>query len=102
MYAGREGEARALFPAGTSSQTIEQSFLAVYADLGNWTKVASILKGLIAADPNNMELRMNLVAAYFQGGNKTAAISALREMIAVNPTFKETGERYIKEIQAAP
>ncbi len=102
MYAGREAEARALFPAGTSAQTIEQAFLAVYADLGNWNKVASILKILIAADPNNMELRMNLVAAYFQGGNKAAAISALREMIALSSAFKEQGERYIKEIQAAP
>jgi tetratricopeptide (TPR) repeat protein len=102
MYAGREAEARKLFPAGTTAQAIDQAFLSVYADLGNWSKVAAILRGLIAADPNNMELRMNLVAAYFQAGNKAAAIATLREMIAVNPAFKEQGEKYIQEIQATP
>ncbi len=102
MYAGKEEDARALFPEGATSAQIESAFLAAYAETGNWTKVVSILKSLIAADPNNMELRMNLVAAHFQGGNRQAAIATLREMIVLSPDFKAQGEEYIRQIQATP
>jgi DNA-binding SARP family transcriptional activator len=102
MYAGKEEEARALFPEGTTSAQVENSFLSVYAETGNWTKVVSILKNLIAAEPANMELRMNLVAAYFQGGNRQAAIATIREMIALSPDFRAQGEEYIRQIQATP
>lgn len=95
IYVGREAEARELL-----GDAAEDAFLSAYAEMKKWSSVIPILKSRIARDPGNSQNRMNLVAAYFQSGDKASAVATLQEMIRLDPSFKETGEQYIKEIQA--
>lgn len=101
VYAGRESEAKQLMlqKFGSSDMT-DDSFLQVYANMGQWSRVITILNARIAVDPKNTENRRNLIAAYVQSGNITAAIKAVRDLIAVEPGFAATGEEYIKQLQA--
>lgn len=98
--AGRDSEAAALLKEKTgSSDMTGDSFLQIYVNRGEWSKVVSALISRIKASPKDMSLRTNLAAAYLQLGNKTAAVKTIKEMIAIDPSFKDTGEEYIRQIE---
>lgn len=99
MYVNKEDVVSGLIEkSGLGQAVFEDVFVPVYADLGKWDKVISIMKSRIALDPKNPQYRMNLVSAYFQSGNKLAAVGVLREMIVLDPAFGPTGEQYIQQI----
>ncbi|HEY9480676.1 MAG TPA: O-antigen ligase family protein, partial [Candidatus Paceibacterota bacterium] len=99
-YAGKEAEAHTFLESRIGNESMTSDiFLQAYADTGNWTKVVSLLKTRIAANPSNMEDRKNLAAAYLQLGDKADAIATFREMITIDPSFKAQGEAYIQAIQ---
>lgn len=100
VTAGRDSEAAALLKEKTgSSDMTSDSFLQIYVNRGEWSKVVSALLSRIKTSPKDMSLRTNLAAAYLQLGNKAAAIRTIREMMSIDPSFKETGEEYIRQIE---
>ena len=53
----------------------------------------------IEKNPSDIQNRVSLAATHLVAGNRAKAIAVLRDAIAINPAFRETGERFIKEIQ---
>jgi tetratricopeptide (TPR) repeat protein len=101
IYLGKEAEAKAFLKKNFGSDDLTGDlFLRAYVDASDWASVIKTLKLRIVADPSNMSDRQNLAAAYVQNGDKPSAIATLREMMRLVPSFKETGEEYIRQIQA--
>ncbi|HVU06309.1 MAG TPA: O-antigen ligase family protein [Candidatus Paceibacterota bacterium] len=99
-YAGRETEAKAvLAQAGLDTSMTDDNFLRAYIDADNWTKVLSILKARIAANPKDVGSMQNLAAAYYQMGNKAMAVATFRQIETVDPSLKAQVEQYIQAIQ---
>lgn len=98
---GERDEAEALLREGFGTVTPnEPIILQAYNDIGDTARVLEIMRGRVAADPNNFDSKVQLAAAYLNAGERAQAIVALREAIELNPEFKAQGEYYIAEIEA--
>jgi Flp pilus assembly protein TadD len=74
--------------------------LQAFADKQRFADIVEIGKMKVATDPNNPQFHMSLAGAYLKMGKRADAITEIKKVIELAPEFKETGEFYIKEIQA--
>lgn len=78
----------------------DDRFLNVLVQIGDMQKVFDVIRLRINTEPNNIRHRLTLVAAYLGQNRRQEAINSINDAIKIDPSFKETGDFYIKEIQA--
>lgn len=81
---------------------LDERFINVYAEIGNYKKVLELWQQKVATDPNNPQLYISLAAAYFANGNNTASIRELNKAIqlSTDAQFKAEAQELIRRIQA--
>lgn len=101
LYSGQKTQADQVLMQGYGTVVVDDSrILKTYFDLKMFDRVVEIWKVRVAANPTDLQTRVSLAAGYLAAGNRPAAVQVLRDAIAIDPSFKETGEKFISDIQA--
>lgn len=99
IYANNIPELRTLFGDDMAVWS-ETRVIQALAETNHYDIIVEIGKKRIEAEPNNPQYHLSLASAYIKLKQRANAIAEIQKAIDLAPEFKETGEYYIKEIQA--
>ncbi|MDP3729217.1 MAG: O-antigen ligase family protein [bacterium] len=84
-----------------TTEAPDRLLLGIYSRAKDYERLAGIWRGFVKFYPINIEYRQGLIGAYLLLGDKMKALEAAQDAIEAIPSFKEEGERTIKEILAS-
>lgn len=99
IYSKKLPEAKQVLGDDLTSLT-DQRILEALLQQKHFDFIIEIANKKIAANPNDPQSHMSLAGLYLQMGRRADAVNEIRKVIELAPDFKDTGEYYIKEIQA--
>jgi O-antigen ligase/tetratricopeptide (TPR) repeat protein len=99
IYTNKFVDAKKLLEGDIDTLTDER-LINILLEKKMYNEIVEIAQLKIASDPTNPQSHMSLAALYLKMGRKADAITEIRKVIELAPDFKDTGDHYIKEIQA--
>jgi O-antigen ligase len=85
--------------AGNAAWPTDPRIINAYAVVKNYTKVVSIYKTLIAANPSNAQYRVSLAATYFQEKDVYDAEATMNQAIKDFPLYKDQLTQVLDQIE---
>lgn len=98
-YANRFTEGKKILTGDLVALT-DPRLLNVLIEKNMFKEIIEIAELKIAAEPKNPQAYMSLAGLYLKMNRRAEAITQIRKVMELAPDFKETGEFYIREIQA--
>ncbi len=99
IYVDKFGEAKKILDTDITALTDER-ILNTLLQKNMYKEIEEIGKLKIENDPTNPQVYLSLAGLYLKQNRRNEAIAQIRKVIELAPEFKETGEYYIREIQA--
>lgn len=98
-YANRFTEGKKILTGDLVALT-DPRLLNVLIEKNMFKEIIEIAELKIAVEPKNPQAYMSLAGLYLKMNRRAEAITQIRKVMELAPDFKETGEFYIREIQA--